>query len=86
MSTGNAMKYYRILDSNYTDYSEYAKKDKNYLTDYSKVYIKREGTYSEDFADAFAEYFTNNSRLKRRHKYRYEYLNCLINELELENI
>ena len=79
---GNVLKYYRIIDSNYTDYSEYAKKDKNYVSDYSKGVIKREGKYSEDFADAFSQYFMNNARFKRKFKNRYEYLNRLITEID----
>ena len=80
---GNAMQFYRILDRNYTDYTEYAKKDKNYLTDYSKDVIKREGNYSEDFADALAEYIMNNNSFKRKYKNRYEYIENLINQAKI---
>ena len=77
------MQFYRILDRNYTDYTEYAKKDKNYLTDYSKGAIKSEGNYSEDFADAIAEYIMNNTSFKRRYKNRYEYIENLINQAKI---
>ena len=49
---GNYLMQQKILDYSYTEYSEVVKKDNNYITDYSKSYIKEKGRYSEDFADA----------------------------------
>lgn len=83
---GNVMKYHLIIDNNYMEYSEYVKKDKNYVSDYSKEKIKKENNYSEDFADSFSEYFRNYNRFKRKYKNRYEYINYLIKELDLENL
>lgn len=60
-------------------YIEVVKKDKNYLSNYSKRKIKENNNYSEDFADAFSMYFGDNDSLKRKHKNRYEYLDNLIN-------
>lgn len=60
-------------------YIEVVKKDKNYLSNYSKRKIKENNNYSEDFADVFSMYFRDNGSLKRKHKNRYEYLDNLIN-------
>ena len=60
-------------------YIEVVKKDKNYLSNYSKRKIKENNNYSEDFADAFSMYFRENDVLKRKNKNRYEYLDNLIN-------
>lgn len=67
-----------ILDLDYTKYSEYAKKDKNYISSYSKGKIKENANYSEDFADAFSKYFSDNKNFKRKYKNRYEYLEKLM--------
>lgn len=61
-------------------YIEVAKKDKNYLSNYSKSKIKENNNYSEDFADAFSMYFRDNDGLKRKYKNRYEFLDNLISE------
>lgn len=82
---GNLLKYHRVIDSSYREYSEYVKKDKNYVSNYAKGYIKKSGNYSEDFADSFSEYFRHNKTFQKRYKNRYEYLNYLITELKLTN-
>lgn len=69
----------RLNKLDFDKYIEVAKKDKSYLSNYSKKKIKENNNYSEDFADAFSMYFRENDVLKRKHKNRYEYLNNLIN-------
>lgn len=69
----------RLNKLDFDKYVEVVKKDKNYLSDYSKSKIKENNNYSEDFADAFSMYFRDNDTFKRKHKNRYEYLNNLIN-------
>ena len=79
-SFGNVLWSKNIIDLDYTEYAEAVKKDKNYLSDYSKGKIKEENNYSEDFADGFSEYFRNYKSFKRKHKNRFEYLDKLIKE------
>ena len=69
----------RLNKLDFDGYIEVVKKDKNYLSNYSKKKIKENNNYSEDFADAFSMYFKDNDSLKRKHKNRYEYLENLIN-------
>ena len=69
----------RLNKLDFDKYIEVAKKDKSYLSNYSKKKIKENNNYSEDFADAFSMYFKDNDSLKRKHKNRYEYLENLIN-------
>ena len=69
----------RLNKLDFDGYIEVVKKDKNYLSNYSKRKIKENNNYSEDFADAFSMYFKDNDSLKRKHKNRYEYLENLIN-------
>jgi len=77
---GNVLWSKDIIDLDYSKYAEFVKKDKNYLSDYSKGKIKEENNYSEDFADGFSEYFRNYKSFKRKHKNRFEYLDKLIKE------
>lgn len=69
----------RLNKLDFDRYIEVVKKDKNYLSNYSKRKIKENNNYSEDFADAFSMYFRENDVLKRKNKNRYEYLDNLIN-------
>ena len=77
---GNVLWSQNKLDIDYTEYAEAVKKDRNYLSDYSKSKIKDENNYSEDFADGFSEFFRNYKSFKRRNKNRFEYLEKLIKE------
>ena len=77
---GNVLWSQKLIDLDYTEYAEAVKKDKNYLSDYSKSKIKEENNYSEDFADGFSEYFRTYKSFKRKHKNRFEYLDKLIKE------
>lgn len=77
---GNVLWSKNLIDLDYKEYAEYVKKDKNYLSDYSKGKIKEENNYSEDFADGFSEYFRNYKSFKKKYKNRFEYLNKLIKE------
>ena len=61
----------RLNKLDFDKYIEVAKKDKSYLSNYSKKKIKENNNYSEDFADAFSMYFRENDVLKRKHKNRY---------------
>lgn len=70
----------RLNKLDFDKYIEVAKKDKNYLSNYSKSKIKENNNYSEDFADAFSMYFRDNDGLKRKYKNRYEFLDNLISE------
>ena len=69
-----------LIDPDYEVYAEAVKKDRNYLSEYSKGKIKDENNYAEDFADGFSEYFRNYKSFKRKCKNRFEYLNKLIKE------
>lgn len=81
---GNVLWSENLIDIDYSEYAEAVKKDKNYLSDYSKGKIKEENNYSEDFADGFSEYFRNYKSFKRKHKNRFEYLEKFIKE-DFEN-
>ena len=81
---GNILWSKNLIDIDYSEYAEAVKKDKNYLSDYSKSKIKEENNYSEDFADGFSEYFRNYKSFKRKHKNRFEYLERFIKE-DFEN-
>lgn len=69
----------RLNKLNFDRYIEMAKKDKNYLSNYSSLKIKENNNYSEDFADAFSMYFRDIDSLKRKNKNRFEFLDNLIN-------
>lgn len=67
----------KVIDHSYSDYSEVVAKDKNYVSNYSKSYIKDKGAYNEDFADSVAFFFINNKSFKKKYPYRFEYINSL---------
>ena len=69
----------RLNKLDFDGYIEVVKKDKNYLSNYSKKKIKENNNYSEDFADAFSMYFRECDSFKRKYKNRYEFLENLIN-------
>ena len=64
----------KILDYHYTDYQEYVKLDKNYVSKYSKEYIINKNNYSEDFADSVVEYLLNNEKFISNHPNRSTYI------------
>ena len=64
----------KILDYHYTDYQEYVKLDKNYVSKYSKEYIINKNNYSEDFADSVVEYILNNEKFISNHPNRSTYI------------
>lgn len=68
----------KIIDYSYTEYSEIVKKDKNFVSTYSKSYIEEKNKYNEDFADSFAFYFINKNSFKKKYPYRYEYISKLV--------
>lgn len=82
----NVLSAYGFIESDYADYAVFVKKDKNYVTDYAKSYIKEQNSYSEDFADSVALYFSNPQKLKKKHSNRYQYIDKLINEENLTKL
>ena len=82
---GNHLISMKLLDYGYTDYSEAVKKDNNYITEYSKEYVVNKQRYSEDFADAVAEYILNKDKFAKKHENRAKYIEDLIkNQKEIE--
>lgn len=75
---GNHLISMKLLDYEYTDYSEAVKKDNNYITEYSREYIVNKQRYSEDFADAVAEYLLNKDKFTKKYENRAKYIEDLI--------
>lgn len=74
----NYLRQVKLLDYELTDYSESVKNDKNYITEYSKKYIIEKDRYSEDFADAVAEYILNKDEFGSKYANRAKYIENLI--------
>lgn len=68
----------KIIDYTYTDYSTFAKADKNFVTSYSEKYTKENNRYSEDFAESVAFFFMNNRSFQKKYPYRFEYIESLL--------
>ena len=83
---GNYLMQMKLLDYDYTEYSEAVKKDNNYITEYSKNYILNKEKYSEDFADAVAEYLLNKDKFNKKHENRAKYIENLIKSQKKEEI
>ena len=83
---GNYLMQLKIIDYGYTEYSEVVKKDNNYITDYSKSYIKEKGRYSEDFADAVAEYLKNKNSFSKKYTNRANYIEKIIKKQKLKEL
>ena len=83
---GNYLMQMKLLDYDYTEYSEAVKKDNNYITEYSKNYILNKEKYSEDFADAVVEYLLNKDKFNKKHENRAKYIENLIKSQKKEEI
>lgn len=73
----NKLIQYKLLDYSYTDYEEFAKKDKFYVSDYTKRYLIEKQSYSEDFAESVAQYVYNTRLFKKKFPNRSKYLERL---------
>ena len=67
------------IDYSYTTYKEIVDKDNNYVSNYAKDFANNnDGRLSEDFADAVAFYFMNQSKFKKQYPNRTEYFKRLL--------
>ena len=73
----NKLIQYKLLDYSYTDYEEFAKKDKFYVSEYTKRYLIEKRSYSEDFAESVAQYIYNTRLFKKKFPNRGRYLERL---------
>lgn len=77
----NYLRQIKLLDYELSDYSRAVKCDKNFITDYSKLYIEEKNRYSEDFADSVAEYLINKEKFCTKYKNRAKCIeNLIINQ------
>ena len=67
------------IDYSYTAYKDVVEKDNNYVSNYAKDFAdNNSGRLSEDFADAAAFYFMNQSQFKKQYPNRTEYFKKLL--------
>ena len=74
---GHKLREKKILDYHYTQYKEYAKKDKKFPSDYAKKCVKNKDDYAEDFAEAIAFYFIDLKKFKKDFPNRLVYIEKL---------
>lgn len=84
-SWANKLMEKQILDYSYTDYSVFVNADNNFVSNYSKEYIKKNNSYSEDFAESVSFYFINKKSFKKKYSERFTYIDSLLN-LKTEEI
>jgi len=68
----------KIIDYSYTDYSTFAKADKNFVSNYAKEHMEEKESYSEDFAESVSFYFINQRSFKKKYPQRFAYINNLL--------
>lgn len=68
----------RVLDFNYSEYSDLAREDDNYVSNYSRKAIVRNDDYSEDFAESVAFYMIDSEDFEINHPARAEFISSII--------
>lgn len=68
------------IDFSYSKYSLSVKADKNYVSSYTKEFIKKNADYSEDFADSVAFYLMNKASFENKYPNRANYITELLNK------
>ena len=74
----NKLVEYKIIDSSYTAYETFAKRDKYFVSDYTKRFALEKGSYSEDFAESVANYIGNKKLFKQKYPNRSKYIEKLM--------
>lgn len=74
----NALIQNKIIDYSYTDYAEFVKADKNFVSTYAKEIIEQTERYNEDFAESISFYFINQRSFKKKYPQRFQYIDSLI--------
>ena len=73
----NKLIEYKLLDYSYSKYEGFAKKDKQYVSNYTKKYLIEKQSYSEDFAESIAQYIYNPKLFKKKYPSRGCYIEML---------
>lgn len=68
----------KILDFNYSEYSELVNEDDNYVSKYSRKAIVKNNDYSEDFAESVAFYMIDAEDFFENYPARAEFINSII--------
>ena len=68
----------KVLDFNYSEYSDLAREDDNYVSNYSRKAIVRNDDYSEDFAESVAFYMIDSVDFEINHPARAEFISSII--------
>lgn len=68
----------KVLDFNYSEYSDLAREDYNYVSNYSRKAIVRNDDYSEDFAESVAFYMIDSEGFEINHPARAEFISSII--------
>lgn len=68
----------KVLDFNYSEYSDLAREDDNYVSNYSRKAIIKNDDYSEDFAESVAFYMIDSEDFEISHPARAEFISSII--------
>lgn len=68
----------KVLDFNYSEYSDLVSEDNNYVSNYSRKAIVRNDDYSEDFAESVAFYMIDSEDFEMNHPTRAEFISSII--------
>lgn len=68
----------KVLDFNYSEYSDLAREDDNYVSNYSRKAIIKNDDYSEDFAESVAFYMIDSEDFEMNHPARAEFISSII--------
>lgn len=68
----------KVLDFNYSEYSDLAREDDNYVSNYSRKAIVKNDDYSEDFAESVAFYMIDSEDFEINHPARAEFISSII--------
>ena len=68
----------KVLDFNYSEYSDLAREDDNYVSTYSRKAIIKNDDYSEDFAESVAFYMIDSEDFEMNHPARAEFISSII--------
>ena len=68
----------KVLDFNYSEYSDLAREDDNYVSTYSRKAIIKNDDYSADFAASVAFYMIDSEDFEMNHPARAEFISSII--------
>ena len=68
----------KVLDFNYSEYSDLAREDDNYVSTYSRKAIIKNDDYSEDFVESVAFYMIDSEDFEMNHPARAEFISSII--------